>query len=135
MKTAIFVFFFEFVFSITCVIFFGCLFGSCTNNLVCFIHYIKFVHSIYMMYTYYNNIHEKQPNHPMSTINTFIVILIYNCCLYVYIGFWSINFCHFVPICCHYFFILDDIFEYCVEIGLVSLHLRKRSRGGFLTLT
>jgi len=38
------------------------------------------------MYTYYNNIHEKQPNHPMSTVNTFIVILIYNCCLYVYIG-------------------------------------------------
>ena len=30
------------------------------------------------MYTYYNNIHEKQPNHPMSTVNTFIVILIYN---------------------------------------------------------
>ena len=37
------------------------------------------------MYTYYGNINEKQPNHPMSTVNTFIVILIYNCCLYVYI--------------------------------------------------
>ena len=42
MKMAIFAFFLEFVFSIFSIIYWGCIFGECENQLVCFVHYIKF---------------------------------------------------------------------------------------------
>lgn len=43
MMAGIGVYFVECIFSVACCIYFGCLFGSCENQLVCFIHYIKFV--------------------------------------------------------------------------------------------
>lgn len=85
MMAGIGVYFVECIFSIACIIYFGCLFGSCENGLVCFIHYIKFVQTIYLMHTYYYNIQEKQPNHPGSTVNSFIVLLAYYICLYSHI--------------------------------------------------
>ena len=42
MKMAIFVLLLEWGFSIYCIATFGCMFGDCENQLVCFIHYIKF---------------------------------------------------------------------------------------------
>ena len=38
-----------------------------------------------MINTYSGNIKEKQANHPIGTLNTFIVILLYYICLYVYL--------------------------------------------------
>lgn len=38
------------------------------------------------MSNYKVNIQEMQPNHPISTLNTFLVILLYYVCLYRYIN-------------------------------------------------
>lgn len=38
------------------------------------------------MNTYSGNIKERQPNHPIGQLNTFIVITLYFICLYQYIG-------------------------------------------------
>jgi len=42
MTMAIVAFFGEWVFSIFSIFYFGCIFGTCENQLICFIHYIKF---------------------------------------------------------------------------------------------
>lgn len=76
----------ECLYAIYCVVYFGCLFGDCENQLVCFVHYIKFFQTLIVMNTYTTNIAEKQPNHPISTLNTFLVILLYYVCLYRYIN-------------------------------------------------
>lgn len=85
MTAGIGVFFIEFIFSCVCIIMFGCVFGDCQNQLVCFIHYIKFFQTMFLMNSYYVNIQESQPNHPISTINSFLVILLYYICLYAHI--------------------------------------------------
>ena len=37
---------------------------------------------MFLINTYIGNIKEKQPNHPIGTLNTFLVILLYYVCLY-----------------------------------------------------
>lgn len=75
----------EFLFSGFCIIYFGCGFGSCENNLICCVHYIKFAQTLFLINTYFGNIKERQPNHPIGTLNSFLVIVLYFCCLYQYI--------------------------------------------------
>lgn len=89
-----------------CVVYFGCLFGDCKNQLICFIHYIKFFQCIYLVNTYYGNIQESQPNHPIGTLNAFIVILMYYLSLYRYIDQLNekepptlVHFCALYPGC------------------------------------
>ena len=61
--------------------------GVCTGNgLVCFLHYIKFSQSIYLMNKYYRNIKQREVNHPIGQLNVFIVITIYFLCLVYFIG-------------------------------------------------
>lgn len=55
------------------------------------------------MSNYKVNITEKQPNHPISTLNTFLVILLYYICLYRYVTTLKedlnmINYCVVYPI-------------------------------------
>ena len=76
----------EFLYCIFCIIYFGCGLGDCENNLICCIHYIKFFQTMYLMNTYNSNIKERQPNHPIGTLNTFLVVLLYYVCLYPNIG-------------------------------------------------
>ena len=59
MMAGIAVYFVECIYAIFCMIWFGCGLGGCENQLVCFIHYIKFGQTIYLMHTYYYNIQEK----------------------------------------------------------------------------
>lgn len=42
LQIAIVVLSLEFLFSAFCIFYFGCGFGSCENNLICCVHYIKF---------------------------------------------------------------------------------------------
>lgn len=75
----------QFLFSIFCVSHFGC--GSeehYDNRVICYIHYIKFIQSLYLFNMYIRNIKENQPNHPVSQINAFIVVTLYYGCLYHY---------------------------------------------------
>lgn len=74
----------EFIWASMSIIKFGCGFGDCENGLICSYHYIKFVQSIYLIHTYISNIKEKQPNQPIGTLNSFLVYLMYFCCLYQY---------------------------------------------------
>ena len=108
MKMAIFAFFLEWVYSIFSIIYFGCVFGDCSNGncdnqLICFIHYIKFAQTLFVMNNYKINIQENQPNHPISTLNTFLVILLYYVCLYRYVADLKqdldmVNFCVVYPV-------------------------------------
>tara|TARA_B110000305_G_C19272278_1_gene555080 strand:- start:115 stop:738 length:624 start_codon:yes stop_codon:yes gene_type:complete len=75
----------EFVFAIFCIFYFGCVVGSCDNNVICSVHLIKLFQTGFMISTYSTNIKEGQPNHPIGTLNTFIVILLYYGCLYRFI--------------------------------------------------
>jgi len=59
MKMAIVAFFAEWVFSIFSIIYWGCIFGDCENQLVCFVHYIKFAQTLFVMSNYKVNINEK----------------------------------------------------------------------------
>lgn len=102
MYMAIFAFFLEWVFSVVCILYFGCLFGNCQNQLVCFIHYIKFIQTLFLMSSYRFNILEEQPNHPISTLNTFLILLLYYGCLYRYLNYLKedvnlVNFCVVYP--------------------------------------
>jgi len=72
----------EFIWAMFCIFYFGCGFGDCDNGLICCYHYIKFIQSIYLIHTYVSNIKEKQPNQPIGTLNSFLVYLMYYCCLY-----------------------------------------------------
>jgi len=76
----------EFGFTCYCIFEFGCGVGDCENGLVCCLYYIKFLQTLVLISTYHSNRKEKQPNHPISTINTFIVICLYYICLYQEIG-------------------------------------------------
>ena len=75
----------EFIFACFCIIYFGCGFGDCENNLICCVHYIKFAQTLFLISTYSGNIKERQPNHPIGTLNSFLVIVLYFVCLYQYI--------------------------------------------------
>lgn len=76
----------QFIFACFCIIKFGCGFGDCENNLICCIHFIKFVQTLVLINTYSGNIKERQPNHPIGTLNSFLVFLLYYVCLYSYIA-------------------------------------------------
>ena len=82
LKLSILALLIEFLYAIFCMFKFGCGVGDCENGLICSIHYIKLVQTLILMNTYWNNIKEKQPNHPIGTLNTFIVIFLYYICLY-----------------------------------------------------
>jgi len=86
LKIGIFAMFAQFVYACFCMFYFGCGVGDCENGLVCYVHYIKFCQAIFLINTYQGNIKEKQPNHPIGQINTFIVILLYYGCLLIYIN-------------------------------------------------
>ena len=95
----------EFIFSGFCIFYFGCGFGDCENNLICSVHYIKFTQTLFLINTYLGNIKERQPNHPIGTLNSFLVIVLYFCCLYQYIDILNpdepkelIHFCVVYPI-------------------------------------
>lgn len=85
LRISIFVLALEFIFALFCIFYFGCGLGDCQNGLVCCIHYIKMCQTLFLISTYSGNIKERQPNHPIGTLNTFLVILLYYCCLYQYI--------------------------------------------------
>lgn len=76
----------QFIFACFCIIYFGCGIGNCENNLICCIHFIKFVQTLVLINTYSGNIKERQPNHPIGTLNSFLVFLLYYCCLYSFIA-------------------------------------------------
>ena len=59
MTVGIVAFTIELIYAVFCVVYFGCLFGDCQNQLVCFIHYIKFFQCIYLVNTYWGNIQEQ----------------------------------------------------------------------------
>lgn len=86
LKISIAVLIVQFIFACFCIIWFGCGIGDCENNLICAIHFIKFVQTLALINTYSGNIKERQPNHPIGTLNSFLVFLLYYCCLYSYIG-------------------------------------------------
>jgi hypothetical protein len=90
-------FFLEWGYSVFCIVYFECLFGSCENYLICFVHYIKFAQTLLVMNNYKVNIQENQPNHPISTLNTFLVILLYYVSLYTYMDILkeSLDMVHF----------------------------------------
>jgi hypothetical protein len=75
----------EFCFTGYCIFKFGCGVGDCENGLVCSLYYIKFVQTLWLISAYHSNRKERQPNHPISTINSFIVICLYYVCLYQFI--------------------------------------------------
>ena len=79
-----FALFVEFVWAAFCVFYFGCGVGDCENGLVCSLYYIKLAQTLFLINTYMGNIKENQPNHPVGTLNTFIVVLLYYICLYQY---------------------------------------------------
>jgi len=85
MKGSIVSLFIELVFSLFSMFYFGCGFGDCQNGLVCSVYYLKFFQSVYLINTYMMNIKENQPNHPISQLNAFIVLLLYYICLYIYL--------------------------------------------------
>uniref|UniRef100_A0A7S3ICR1 Transmembrane protein n=1 Tax=Strombidium inclinatum TaxID=197538 RepID=A0A7S3ICR1_9SPIT len=82
MRISIFVLALQFCFACVQVFHFGCIAGDCPYILICFIHYIKFCQTLFLINTYWANIKEKQPNHPIGTLNTFLVILLYYGCFY-----------------------------------------------------
>lgn len=103
MRIATIAFGIECLFALYCIVYFGCIMGSCENQLVCFVHYIKFAQTLLVINTYTSNIAEKQPNHPISTLNTFLVILMYYICLYRYISdlkedIQMVNYCVLYPV-------------------------------------
>jgi hypothetical protein len=92
LKISVVVMALEFMFSVVCIFYFSCGFvGDCDNSLICFIHYIKFCQTLFLINTYIGNIKEKQPNHPIGTLNTFLVILLYYGCLYFKIDLLKIS--------------------------------------------
>lgn len=103
MTMAIVAFFAEWAFSCFSIFYFGCIFGDCKNQLICFIHYIKFAQTLFVMSNYKVNIQENQTNHPISTLNTFLVILLYYVCLYRFVTILEestdmVNFCVVYPV-------------------------------------
>lgn len=82
LKIACLILGFQCIFAMVYVIYFQCgIFGSCdendqtkgkpgtvckANGLICYIHYIKFGQTIFLMNTYSGNIKERQPNHPIG---------------------------------------------------------------------
>ena len=100
----------EFIFSLFSIIYFGCaFFGDCENGLICSLYYIKFFQTIYLWLTYKENVKEKQPNHPIGFLNTYIVIVLYYICLYQYVDILkaseSPNMVHFAVV----YVIIDGI--------------------------
>ena len=116
MYAGIAVFLVEFCYAGTMIFLWECPVGA-DNQLVCFIHYIKFFQTIWVMRTYYTNIQENQPNHPISTINTFLVILLYYVCLYAFLDVIKDN-----PNMVHFcvFYVIAD---FCLILGsFVAIH-------------
>ena len=52
LKIGIFVMFAQFVYAVFCMGYFGCGLGDCENGLVCYVHYIKFCQSLFLINTY-----------------------------------------------------------------------------------
>ena len=84
MKLGKFFFFLTAIYALVCMFWFGCGVGECQNTLICCVHYIKLIQGLTVYSSYSHNIQEKQPTHPIGTINAFITILIYYVLLYVY---------------------------------------------------
>lgn len=82
MQLSIFFNFIEMVFTFVMMFQFDILVGNNQNYLVSSLYIIKGVHNIWLMMTYHSNIKERQANHPISTLNTFLVIFLYYVSLY-----------------------------------------------------
>ena len=53
--------------------------------MVCMLYLIKWFQSAAVAHTYLGNIKERQANHPIGTINSFLMIVFYYVCLYYYL--------------------------------------------------
>ncbi len=84
MQMGKFMFFLTGIYALVCMNWFGCGFGDCKNYLVCSIHYIKLAQAMMTYSQYSHNITEKQPSHPIATVNAYITIFLYYICLYWY---------------------------------------------------
>lgn len=84
MKLGKFFFFLTAIYALVCMFWFGCGVGDCQNHLICCVHYIKLIQGLQVYSSYSHNIQEKQPTHPIGTINAFITVGIYYVLLYVY---------------------------------------------------
>ena len=82
LRFSIFANFCQLIFALFCMFYFGCGVGDCQNTLICSVHYIKICQTIYLMNTYKINLKENQANHPISSLNTYLVIVLFYCCLY-----------------------------------------------------
>ena len=51
--------------------------------MICTIHYLKIVLNFYNIYRYYYNIRDYTPHHPVSHLNTFLMITFYYFMLFV----------------------------------------------------
>ena len=59
MRISIVVQLIEWFFSVFCIFKFGCGLGDCLNRVVCWLYYIKFIHTLAMISSYNNNIKER----------------------------------------------------------------------------
>jgi hypothetical protein len=84
LKLAIFFLLLEVVWAAFSIFHFGCGVGDCQNTLICCLHYIKFAQALFLCNSYYQNIKERQQNHPIGTINSFLVVVLYYVSLYAY---------------------------------------------------
>lgn len=84
MKLGKFFFFLTSIYGLFCMFYFGCGVGDCPNTLVCCVHYIKVLQGFSVYSEYSHNIKEKQPTHPIGTINAFLTVILYYVLLYVY---------------------------------------------------
>lgn len=84
MKLGKFFFFLTSIYALVCMFWFGCGVGDCQNTLVCCVHYIKLMQGLGVYSSYSHNIEEKQPTHPIGTLNAFVTVALYYVLLYVY---------------------------------------------------
>lgn len=112
-----FFFFVTGVYALVCMFWFGCGVGDCKNTLICCVHYIKLIQGLTVYSSYSHNIREKQPTHPIGTINAFITIFLYYILLYVYQDLLveDPNLIHFIAIYLVIDVILIATSFYCVR--------------------
>lgn len=126
LRLACYFLFAEFVFSIFCIFYFDCgIIGDCENGLICYVHYIKFCQTFFLGSTYHGNIKERQPNHPIGQLNTFIVITLYYVCLYRYTSLLKENI-EMVHLCVVYPAV--DFFLILVSFIMISKVKRKSNK-------
>lgn len=116
MKLGKFFFFLTTIYALVCMFWFGCGVGDCQNTLVCCVHYIKLIQGLGIYSSYSHNIEEKQPTHPIGTLNAFVTVLLYYILLYVYkdLLIEDENLIHFIAI-----YLIIDLFLIMVSFFAV----------------